>query len=103
MPDRIPTGKMTLTMTVENEPDLLFADATGRVSSATQEGGHVVLIGSFPDAISILIVYPGLAETYSFRQSTNGPEVLWTTNKYGTLIPKAGVFRAPCSYFILAK
>jgi hypothetical protein len=78
--------------------DLVFADATGAVISATNDGGQVTRVGQTDEAITVVVNYPGVTvETWTFIKSRNGPEVIWSSNKYGTAMPKIAAFRAPCS------
>ena len=96
--DAISSGKFTLSISGLDTFDLLFTDATGAVRSATQDGAKVLRIGQNKTSITVLIVYPMLAEVYTFLQSKSGPEVMWTTNKYSTPILKAGAYRAACKF-----
>lgn len=70
--DAISGGKFTLTQTSEKEFDLLITDTSGRVFSAKQDGGVVVLEA----------------------------EVMWTSNKGGGApVMKVAAYRADCSFF----
>lgn len=96
--DAISNGRITL-FSNEGRLDVLYADATGGVKSATADGGQVVLVGRNAEALVVVVNYPKLlVETYTFRKSANGAEVIWSSNKYGTPLPKLGAYRAPCSF-----
>ncbi len=99
--DPISDGRITLAMRQPNTFDILFSDATGAVVSATQDGASVVRVGQSDVSITVVVVYPMLVETYTFLNSTDGPEVLWTSNKHSTPIVKVGAYRAQCSFISL--
>ena len=97
--DAISGGRFSL---IENdgEFDLLVTDAMGRVFSSKQEGAKVILVGSSYNSLTVVVAYPLLVETYTFLRNEDGqPEAIWTTNKWGTPIPKVAAFRADCSFF----
>jgi hypothetical protein len=99
--DAISSGRLTLSRSGDRF-DLLFTDATGAVISARGDGGEVVRVGQTADAITVVVNYSGsLVETYTFIKAAGGAEAIWSTNKYGTLIPKIGAYRAPCSLLVL--
>jgi hypothetical protein len=101
--DPISSGRITLSMTATEVFDVLIADATGAVFSAKQDGARVFRVGQNEEAISILVVYAEVIETYTFLHSSGGPEVIWTSNKHSTPILKAGAYRAKCTYINLPK
>ena len=95
--DGISVGRITLTAE-QDKFDFLYVDASGAIVSATSDGGTVTRIGQTDKAISVVVSYPGKTiETWTFINSSDGPEALWSSNKYGTAIPKIAAFRAPCS------
>ena len=97
-PDSISQGKFTLTRQGDTY-DILFADASGAIVSSTADGGSVFLIGRNSEASAFVVNYPGATvETFMFIKSENGPEVVWSQNKYGSPILKVAAFRAPCSF-----
>lgn len=67
----------------------------------TQDGASVVLIGVTDKSLSVLVSNPNrYVETYTFLRTEDGQaEVMGTTNKWGTVIPKVGAYRAGCSIF----
>jgi hypothetical protein len=101
--DAISGGKFTLTQTSEKEFDLLITDTSGRVFSATQDGGVVFLSGAANGAVSVVVSYPAttVTETYTFFRTADGKaEAMWTSNKGGGApIMKVTAFRADCSFF----
>jgi hypothetical protein len=99
--DGIKDGRFTLTEIDKDKFDLLVTDATGAVYSATQDGAAVVLIGVTDKSLSVVVTYPNTyVETYTFIRTEDGQtEAMWTSNKWGTLIPKVGAYRASCSFF----
>ena len=101
--DGISNGRMTLITTANDALDLLVADSTGAVYSTINDGGTVIPIGRSNEMLSVIIVYElgGTVETYTFLNSVSGPEVIWSSNKFGTLILKIAAFRAPCSFIDL--
>jgi len=75
-------------------------DAMGRVFSSKQEGAKVIVVGSSDKSLTVVVAYPLLVETYTFLRNGDGQaEAIWTTNKWGTPIPKVAAFRAACSFF----
>jgi hypothetical protein len=99
--DGITQGRATLS-SEGDKLDLLFTDASGAVISATNDGGKVILLGKNKEALSVVINYPGkTVETWTFINSRNGAEAIWSIHKYGTAMPKLAAFRAPCSFLDL--
>ena len=97
--DAISGGRFSLTEN-DGEFDLLVTDAMGRVFSSKQEGAKVTLVGSSYNSVTVVVAYPLLVETYTFLRNGDGQaEAIWTTNKWGTPIPKVAAFRAACSFF----
>jgi hypothetical protein len=97
--DAISGGRFSLTEN-DGEFDLLVTDAMGRVFSSKQEGAKVTLVGSSYNSVTVVVAYPLLVETYTFLRNEDGQaEAIWTTNKWGTPIPKVAAFRADCSFF----
>jgi hypothetical protein len=99
IPDALTGGGFSLT---ENEGkfDILARDSSGRVFSSTQDGAKVLAVGSTDKSLSVIVSYPNLIETYTFLRNAEGEaEVLWSTNKWGTPIPKIAAYRASCSFF----
>jgi len=97
--DVISGGRFSLTEN-EGEFDILVTDAMGRVFSSKQEGAKVIVVGSSDKSLTVVVAYPLLVETYTFLRNGDGQaEAIWTTNKWGTPIPKVAAFRAACSFF----
>ena len=101
--DGIKDGRFTLTEISENVFDLLILDASGGIYSAKQDGAKIIILGSTKKSLSFLVSYPNAyVETYTFmRNEDDDAEAMWTSNKWGTPIPKAGAYRASCSFFVL--
>lgn len=99
-PDGISGGRLSLTEN-EGEFDLLVSDSLGgRIFSSKQEGSKVIVVGSGDKSLSVVVASPLLMETYTFLRNEDGQaEVMWTSNKWGTPIPKVGAYRADCSFF----
>lgn len=99
--DGIKDGRFTLTQIAKDKFDLLVIDTTGAIYSATQDDATVILIGVTDKSLSIVVTYPNTyVETYTFLRNDDGQaEVMWTSNKWGTIIPKVGAYRASCSFF----
>jgi hypothetical protein len=98
--DTIGNGRISLSET-DGEFDILVSDTVGgRVFSSRQEGAKVIVTDLGDKSISLLVAYPLLVETYTFFRNAEGQaEVMWTSNKWGTPIPKVGAYRAACSFF----
>ena len=101
--EKISSGRITLTVNDADEFDVLIADARGSVFSSRADGAAVIALNVSDLHIAVLVTNrPNYAETYTFFRNADGQaEVMWTSLKYGTLIPKASALRAPCSYFAL--
>ena len=91
-------GRFTLSTGVGDKLDLLYTDASGAVGSATSNGAQVIRLGQTKEALAVIVIYPGkIVETYTFVQSREGAEAIWSSNKYGAPILKISAFRTPCS------
>jgi hypothetical protein len=96
--DAISPGRFTLSTGVGDKLDLFFTDASGAVGSATSNGAQVIRLGQTKEALAVIVIYPGkIVETYTFVQSREGAEAIWSSNKYGAPILKISAFRTPCS------
>lgn len=98
--DRISNGRFTVTLSDDNEFDIIVLDATGGMFSSRAAGAVIQVIGKTDETLSLVAIYPGKSiETYTFIRNVDGEaEVMWTANKYGTLIPKAASYKAACSF-----
>ena len=101
--DGISNGRIVLSQGADGSFDLLYGDTISAINSASKDGGVIVQLGQTRNSIAILVSYPGSsAETYVFRTGSNDTkEVLWTANKYGTLIPNVRAMRAPCRFILV--
>jgi hypothetical protein len=96
--DAVSPGRFTLSTGAGEKLDLFYTDASGRVGSATSNGAEVIRAGQTKDALAVIVIYPGkTVETFTFVNSQNGPEAIWSSNKYGTPILKISAFHASCS------
>lgn len=98
--DRISNGQFSISVTDNGEFDLQFKDTSGGIYSTRAEGGKIVHLGKSEASLSLLVVYPNkTSETYTVYRTVDGnAEVMWTQNKFNTLIPKVAAFVASCSY-----
>jgi len=98
--DRISNGRFTATLAEDKSFDIIVLDATGGVFSSRAVGAVVELVGKTDETLTLLVIYPGKTiETYTFLRNADGQaEVMWTVNKFGTLIPKAASYQAACSF-----
>jgi hypothetical protein len=100
--DGISNGRIALAKGADGSYDVLYGDTLSSLNSASKDGGLVVKSGQSSRALSIVVVYPGKSvETYTFWNRADGvKEVLWTTAKYGTLIPTVRAMRAACDFVL---
>ncbi len=92
--DTISQGGIALTVSPDDELDILFKDTEG-MKSALSYGAKIVPVGQVDDTISVLVLYPPkTTELYTFHLKRKF--VLWSQHKFGSLINKAGTLRAEC-------
>lgn len=99
MQDGIKGGKFALSKDADDQLDILYTDATGRVVSSRQDGGTVVGIGSNPNSIVVMVNYPNTTvEVFHFSKINDGTyELLFQQTKYGMgVINKAQTLRGTC-------
>ena len=102
-PDGISQGRFTLTSD-GNKFDILYTDGSGAVVSSTGDGGEVILVGRTAHTITFAVNYPGMTiETFTFIKSSDGNEVIWSSNKYGAPVPKIAAYRAECTLLDLSE
>lgn len=102
--DGISGGRFTLKQLSNGKLDLLFIPATGAIKSSIQEGAEVVTLHHSKSSITVGVFYPEeIVEMYTFLETSEGPQVMWTTNKFNALIIKASVFNAKCSYLSIPR
>lgn len=100
--DGVSGGKISLVSLPDGKFDLMFADVTGGIYSTTAEGGRTFVAFRDATTISVLAIHRmGAVETYTFIETADGPQVLWTSNKSLTPIPKVAAYQAACSYLDL--
>ena len=98
--DGISNGQFSISGSDNGDFDLLFKDTSGEIYSARADGGKIIPLGKTETSLSLLVVYPNkTSETYTVYRTIEGKaEMMWTQNKYNTLIPKVAAFVATCSY-----
>ena len=69
--DGITSGRFTLTKNDQDVFDLLFVDATQRVTSTTAANGKVVLMRAYPDDIAFVVAYFDAIEIYNFWKTVD--------------------------------
>lgn len=102
--DQISGGATTLTLSDKGDFDVLFKDSRGTITSATGDGGKVVLLRLSHLEVTVLVYYPEgaqAAEIYSFVRESDGSAKMLQLASKGLSVPgsiaKAGVYVADCS------
>lgn len=91
--DGISSGRIIL-VREGDEWDILFGDAAGS-TSYRNDGAVVVLLAQNERFITVGAFTPFYSETYTFNLVDN--EVVWTSHKTGTPVPKVAIYRSDCS------
>jgi hypothetical protein len=101
--DRISSGRIVLAKGQDGSYDLLYGDVASPINSAKGDGGIIALVGRTSDSITVIVNYANQSfESYAFRNRPDGvQEVLWTSIKYGTLIPTVRAMRAICDFVVV--
>ena len=96
--DGIPSGKFTLTKNDQDAFDLLFIDATQKVTSTTAAGGKIVLMRANPDDIAFVVAYSDAIEIYNFWKTADKKfQFSMLQNRgSGAVIPKSSVMVGQC-------
>lgn len=90
--DGITNGKIIL-VRLGKEWDIQFDDASGAYGYR-QDGATVVTLGKFEDKLSIGAFRGTYSDIYTFDFSQE--EVIWTSHKIGTAVPKVAIYTAKC-------
>src|SRR4051812_19035830 len=65
--DKISGGITKLSQLGKNDFDIIYVDATNRITSSKESGATVLLLNQGKNSISILVAYPeALTEIYTF-------------------------------------
>ena len=98
--DRISKGSFAFVQKNDGSVDYLFRDATGKLTSALQDGGTIAKTyqGENGEMMFLVSYGTGVAETYNVTKDLDGRTiVLWTSNKQANLMPaKVSAFLARC-------
>jgi hypothetical protein len=96
--DGIANAKFTLTTNDQNAFDLLFIDATQKVTSTTAAGGQIVLMRANPDDMAFVVAYSDAIEIYNFwKTADNKFQFSMLQNRgSGAVIPKSSVMVGQC-------
>lgn len=99
--DAITGGVITLTRDKKGNFDVMFLDATKRITSSVDDGGLVKVFAKDDDALGVVVIYPNnTLETYNFFKTTSGEfEYLHTTSRVGSdaLVKKVSLLRGVCT------
>ncbi len=92
--DGISDGKLIL-ISLGDEWDIQFDDVAGAFGYR-QDGAEVVPLGSTENKLTIGAFRGTYTDVYTFDLTQK--EVVWSSHKIGTPIPKVAIYRAPCSF-----
>jgi hypothetical protein len=92
--DGISGGKIIL-VRLGNEWDIQFDDAFG-ASGYRQDGATVLVLGAADGKLTVGAFRGTYTEIYTFN--FDGREVIWTSHKTGTFLPKVAIYRAECDF-----
>lgn len=98
--DEIKDGIVTLTKQGDKY-DILFKDASGILSSSTQDGAEIYPIILNQESIALVSIYPGKAlEIYSFWKENDGnTRYSLQTSRHGNpLISKSSLLVGDCTF-----
>lgn len=98
--DKINGGITKLSKLGGNDFDIIYVDATNRITSSKESGATVLLLNQGKSSISILVAYPGtLTEIYTFiKNNSGGLEYTHVSSRISdsVLISKASIMRGDC-------
>ncbi len=97
--DSITGGKSVLVKRQNGQLDILFTDSNSKTPiSSVDDGGKVVLLGSSPNRITVLVSYETVSEIYTYWRTDDGQlQVSLLQSKSGT-VPKSGVLIGSCQF-----
>ncbi|MCF4166326.1 hypothetical protein L2U69_11780 [Zavarzinia compransoris] len=90
--DGISSGKVVL-IRLGDEWDIQFDDTVGAYGYR-QDGATVAMLGQFGERLSIGAFRGTYADIFTFDFAEK--EVVWTSQKIGTFVPKVAVYVAKC-------
>lgn len=94
--DGISTGSIQLLVGADGKTaDIVQIDATDTRRSALEEGAstYPLINGS---NISVIVLYQGVVENYTFRSQSN--EVTWSKSSFGYSLDKHSLYRSSCVF-----
>ncbi len=98
--DKITGGITKLSKLGKKDFDIVYVDATNRITSSKESGATVILLSQGKNNISVLVVYQGvLAEVYSFIKNNSGKlEYTHVASRGGdsVVMPKSSIMRGEC-------
>lgn len=92
--DAIKGGKIVL-IRLGKEWDIQFDDSVGAYGYR-QDGARVIPLGYSESRLTIGAFHGTYTDVYTFDFVNR--EVVWTSHKIGTVIPKVGIYHASCSF-----
>jgi hypothetical protein len=98
--DKITSGKFTLTRNSQRKYDLLFVDASKRVTSTVADGGNIVLMRHYADDAAFIIAYADTLEIYNFWKDAAGKlQFSMLQNRgSGSAVSKSSVLVGQCEF-----
>ncbi len=90
--DGITNGKIIL-IRLGDEWDIQFDDFAGAYGYR-QDGATMVVLGKFEDKLNIGAFRGTYSDIYTFDFAQG--EVIWTSHKIGTAVPKVAIYTAKC-------
>ena len=98
--EAISEGKFSLKKFETDKLDLLFIDASQSIKSTIQSGASIFPVIRTDTSMTVLVIYPSVAETYSFWQNTDGEyKFALSQSKTGDiLLRKNSLMVGSCSY-----
>ena len=105
--ENISAGITKLSKLGNDKYDIVFVDARKQIISATEDGGHVLMLNRGQNVFSFLVIYPGkTAEIYTFLKNNSGVnEYIHVTSRAGDGVPitKSSVMRGNCDFIDFSK
>jgi hypothetical protein len=98
--DAISKGKFSFKKVENDKFDLLFIDASQSITSSIQSGASIFPVIRTDTSMTVLVIYPSVAETYSFWQNKDGEyKFALSQSKTGDiLLRKNSLMVGSCSY-----
>lgn len=92
--DGISNGKILL-VRLGDEWDIQFDDAIGS-NGYRQQGAQVDVLGAADLKLTVGAFNKDYTEIYTFNFAEH--EVVWTTHKIGTFMPKVAIYKSDCEF-----